>query len=762
MSVFLYKLMEDLSKPLEISTIDPTKIFRFLTSINQADKILFILEKYGVIRHSEIQRINEMLPGITRKSTRTYYKNYKRLKDQSLITRIKEKTVEQQYYAYSITENGRIYLRKLLGIESKQSSNEELEEPVNIKRKINKNIEKKGISGVTGNGRQKNIEENKNSISDEISSEQSKTLTNDVMVKLTGVLEKIDQQLKTLPENLKQISFQQIHSTPAKTRIIRDLSNGFDSGTGGSDLEYNDSGSDFEDIEDDQADYGSELMENGENISEEEANAYEAEFLEKERERQILAQKRQQKLQQRLQQEKEQERLKKQLEYLKSRTNTEIIKFLKKSPNSESSKDLVKVIGERENILEEKIRLYIRLKDIYIDNGEVRQELKEYLNINEPLSKFITFLNNCTSDSEEEAIWEIIGPASDFELNVKIKIFLKLHESRKIDYVYTKNLIRRLNLKAKELNSIIETESYKITQSLEIILFDIIASQLIANKSIEWGDTLDFTVKNEPKSKKEFIVIYLERAFLIGLYDRVLKMIENLKEQQQLTIAEVQIELLILLNLKKYDLLEKKMKEYDIFSDQYQNYEYLDEIIFIAFRNYYEQSEQSDEYPGKLTEILKKDSPFTKKWQKWRQIARLERDLKRMKIDEDWIDERDIQDILLKISMAYQQAYQYTPNVDLAKFYEDSLLQDNILFYFAPHFCKWQYSLGGNGPRKAIFLLRKWWENRKKVVQHLSLQEEVLTLLKEWDTDNYKKWEKEMEYLRKSRNVIIENTHIAE
>jgi len=159
---------------------------------------------------------------------------------------------------------------------------------------------------------------------------------------------------------------------------------------------------------------------------------------------------------------------------------------------------------------------------------------------------------------------------------------------------------------------------------------------------------------------------------------------------------------------------------------------------------------------------LKKDSPFTKKWQKWRQIARLERDLKRMRIGEDWIDERDIQDILLKISIAYQQVYQETPNKDLARFYEDSLLQDNILFYFAPHFCKWLHSLGGNGPRKAIFLLRKWWENRKKVVQHISLQEEVLTLLQEWDTDNYKKWEKNMEYLRKSRNVIIENTHIAE
>ncbi len=745
MSVFLYKLMEDLSKPLEISSIDPTKIFRFLTSINQADKILFILEKYGVIRHSEIQRINEMLPGITRKSTRTYYKNYKRLKDQSLITRIKEKTVEQQYYAYSITENGRLYLRKLLGIDSKHSINEKVEDSVSIKRKSNKNIKEKGIESDTTNGKQRNIEANNNNVPDEISSEPTKSSnipTNDVMVKLTGVLEKIDHQLKTLPENLKQISFQQMHSTPAKTRIIRDTSTGLDSGAG--------TGFDFDEFEDDQADYDPELMENEEEINGEELNSYKSEISKQEREQQLQAQKLQQ----------ERERVKNHLEYLKSRTNTEIIKFLQERPNAESSKDLVKEIGKRENILEEKIRLYIRLKSIYIDNSEVKQELKKHLNINEPLSKFITYLSNCTSESEKEAIWEIIGPASNFDLSVKIDLFLKLLESKKLGYIYTRELIRRLNLKANELNSIIESEKHEIAQPLEIILYDIIASQLITNKSIEWDDLLDFTVKNEPKSKKGFIIFYLERAFLIGLYDRVLKMIDNLKEQQQLTIAEAQIELLILLNLKKYDLLEKRIKEYDIFSDQYQDYEYHDEIIFIAFRNYYEQSELSDDYPGKLTEILKKDSPFTKKWQKWRQIARLERDLKRVQIDEDWIDERDIQDILLKISSAYQQAYQYTPNIDLAKFYEDSLLQDNILFYFAPHFCKWLNSLEGNSPRKAIFLLRKWWENRKKVVQHLSLQEEVLTLLKEWDANNNKKWEKELENLRKSRNMIIQNTHI--
>nr|QEE16736.1 hypothetical protein DSAG12_02566 [Candidatus Prometheoarchaeum syntrophicum] len=746
MSVFLYKVMEDLSKPLEISSIEPTKIFRFLTSINQADKILFILEKYGVIRHSEIQRLNEMLPGITRKSTRTYYKNYKRLIDQKLIARIKEKTKEQQYYAYSITENGRLNLRKLLGINTVPSDVKDLAESVNTQRKSNDNGEARSIENVTRNKNQEIIQSNIGNVSNEISPTLSGPSTNDVMVKLTGVLEKIDHQLKILPENLKQISIQQFQSPSANTKIIRGMTKGFDPETE-SDFEGNNLDGDFDEFEDEQGENDTEIMDSEGNIDEEESNMYEQGILEHEQ----------------LKQQLEQERMKSHIVYLKSRTNTEIIKYLQESPNSESSTDLVKEIGKRENILEEKIRLYIRLKSIYIDNGEVRQELKEYLNINEPLSKFITYLSNCTSEIEKETVWEIIGPASEFDLTVKIEVFLKLVESKKIGYVYTRNLIRRLNLKANELNSIIESETHKIAQSLEIILYDIIASQLIANKSIEWEDLLDFTVKNEPKSKKGYIVFYLERAFLVGLYDRVLKIIENLKEQQQLTIAEAQIELLILLNLKKYDLLEKRIKEYDIFSDQYQNYDYYEELIFIAFRNYYEQSEQpeqSGDYPGKLTEILKKDSPFTKKWQKWRQIARLERDLKRMRIDEDWIDERDIQDILLKISITYQQVYQYTPDIDLAKFYEDSLLQDNILFYFAPHFCKWLNSLGGNGPRKAIFLLRKWWENKKTVIQHLSLQEEVLSLLKEWDTDNPKRWEKELEKLKKSRNIIIQNTHI--
>ena len=109
--------------------------------LDRADKILFILEKYGVIRHSEIKRINEMLPGITRKSTRTYYKNYKRLIDQRLVARIKEKTIEQQYYAYSITENGRFNLRKLLGITPIPSEVKDLVDSANIERKSNNDNE---------------------------------------------------------------------------------------------------------------------------------------------------------------------------------------------------------------------------------------------------------------------------------------------------------------------------------------------------------------------------------------------------------------------------------------------------------------------------------------------------------------------------------------------------------------------------------------------------------------------------------------------
>jgi len=211
MSVFLYKLMEDLSKPLEISSIDPTKIFRFLTSINQADKILFILEKYGVIRHSEIKRINEMLPGITRKSTRTYYKNYKRLRDQRFIERIKEKTIEQQYYAYSITENGRKYLQKLLGIDKKGEKMNDLQ---NLGEEMNKNnsenkdekeesrgFEKKKIQNTKA--QEEFINKNENSPV-ELSLITPTPLDNSIMLKLTNVLEKIDTRLDSLPISINQ------------------------------------------------------------------------------------------------------------------------------------------------------------------------------------------------------------------------------------------------------------------------------------------------------------------------------------------------------------------------------------------------------------------------------------------------------------------------------------------------------------------------------------------------------------------------------
>ncbi|MHA1518988.1 MAG: hypothetical protein ACTSRK_02280 [Promethearchaeota archaeon] len=81
---------------------------------SQEVKILFILYKTDKIRHSEIIRLNTLYPGIQRKSSRTFYKMYQKLISSKLITKIKDITVNRQYYAYSITQDAREYIQFLL------------------------------------------------------------------------------------------------------------------------------------------------------------------------------------------------------------------------------------------------------------------------------------------------------------------------------------------------------------------------------------------------------------------------------------------------------------------------------------------------------------------------------------------------------------------------------------------------------------------------------------------------------------------------
>ncbi|MHA1675073.1 MAG: hypothetical protein ACTSYI_15760, partial [Promethearchaeota archaeon] len=89
---------------------------------SQEVKILFILYKTDKIRHSEIIRLNTIYPGIQRKSSRTFYKMYQKLISSKLITKIKDITVNRQYYAYSITQDAREYIQFLLNQPDKKNN----------------------------------------------------------------------------------------------------------------------------------------------------------------------------------------------------------------------------------------------------------------------------------------------------------------------------------------------------------------------------------------------------------------------------------------------------------------------------------------------------------------------------------------------------------------------------------------------------------------------------------------------------------------
>lgn len=115
----------------------------FLQKATQELKILFILYHHDKIRHSEIQHFNEKYPGVNRKSSRTYYKIYQRLISFGLIQKVKDIVSNRQYYAYTITQQGREYLDFLFKLPKNQKmiSYQDYQNSLNIhKLKNSKNL----------------------------------------------------------------------------------------------------------------------------------------------------------------------------------------------------------------------------------------------------------------------------------------------------------------------------------------------------------------------------------------------------------------------------------------------------------------------------------------------------------------------------------------------------------------------------------------------------------------------------------------------
>ncbi len=86
----------------------------FLQKASPELKILFILYFHDKIRHSEIYRLSHLYPGIDRKSSRTFYKIYQRLISEGLIKKTKDFLIHRQYYAYTLTPEGKKYIEFLL------------------------------------------------------------------------------------------------------------------------------------------------------------------------------------------------------------------------------------------------------------------------------------------------------------------------------------------------------------------------------------------------------------------------------------------------------------------------------------------------------------------------------------------------------------------------------------------------------------------------------------------------------------------------
>ena len=695
----------------------------YLKQSTRLEKILFVLWKYGITRQDKLTQINASLPGIVRKSSRTLYKIYNLLIKDGKIIKVKELENERRYFAYKITSGGETWLegelkklkdkvtfdqqqKKTLPDQSKILTPEIIPEKAKNLIEISKKKSTQQISLETAL-QVSDVKQNSklNPQSDlKLSSIQPTPDSENIHVfkRLTQVLEKIEQKLdSSIPTHTSISDNEQDIATDYETEDILGLIE---------DEEFKNDSTDSSDNEEEETLDPLIEVKQEEILGEIPEDIQAKVFLN-----------------------------------LQTKSNLELLKIMGNDMDNEELHETIlnQILFTRNHPIEEKIKLFIHLSKIFGKSEDLREALLHNLKLGEEdLQKFVSILSLNPSEEEEEAIWEIISPTT-LQNDTKISIFIHLMStSRNLNYNRIQRLIRLLQLKGENLVNLIENPKvYSLSHPIVLILLDIMANQLIVQRSIEWESQLEFTFRAEKITKKNFVVYYIEQSFLSGVYNRTLAIIELLKQQNQFTLAEAQIELLILLNLKNYPQLERRIQEYEILTNKSKLFDYQEELGYIAFRTYYEQ-------PNKLTEIAL-NPDFDKKW---KLIAKLEKDLSQENIM--WIDESDIKSILARLSPLYNEQYRLFPTRPLTVFYHEHLIEENVLLYFTPHFTRWLHTQGPQGEKDAIMILRLWWENRSRVIQFLNLQEEILHLLGKWDREFNSNWTKEIRRIKEDREQM--------
>ncbi|UYP43734.1 hypothetical protein NEF87_000019 [Candidatus Lokiarchaeum ossiferum] len=709
--------MEPKSLPL------PLEEELFLEQSTQLEKILYILWKNGITRQDKLTQINANLPGIIRKSSRTFYKIYNNLIKDGKIKKVKELENERRYFAYKITNEGEIWLLgELKRLKDKIESDQqkatlqlpqgERIHPLNdpdkqinsIKTVKTRNTQQISLEATL---QKKDPRHNKKKLPHpylETITAQQRPISEEIHVfkRLTNVLEKIEQKLD------KPIS-SPTQSPKDDTNNLIDY-----------ELEHYSQPIEEEDFTSDSDDnYPDEENTTAKSLHEDESKEEIIENPEEIQAKIYLS--------------------------LQTKSNLELLKMLEADIDNDELQETIlnQIIFTRNHPIEEKIKLFIHLSKLYGKSEDLREALFNNLKLGEEdLQKFVSILSLNPSEEEEDAIWEIISPKT-LQNETKISIFIHLMStSRNLNYNRIQRLIRMLQLKGENLVNLIENpKEYSLSHPIVLILLDIMTNQLIVQRSIGWDSQLEFSFRGEKITKKQFVVYYIEQSFLSGVYNRTLAIIELLKQQNEFTLAEAQIELLILLNLRNYDQLEHRIQEYEILTNKSKLFEFQEELGYIAFRTYYEQ-------PNKLTEIAL-NPDFEKKW---KLIAKLEKDLSQENIM--WIDESDIKSILARLSPLYNEQYRLFPTRPLTVFYHEHLIEENVLLYFTPHFTRWLHTQGPQGEKDSILILRLWWENRFRVIQFLNLQEEILQLLVKWDREFSSSWAEEIKHIKQEREQI--------
>ncbi|MHA1744415.1 MAG: hypothetical protein ACTSWW_00355, partial [Promethearchaeota archaeon] len=333
------------------------------------------------------------------------------------------------------------------------------------------------------------------------------------------------------------------------------------------------------------------------------------------------------------------------------------------------------------------------------------------------------------SEEHEQMVWNVVKQERRFTPEENLAWFSQLMNLRGFSYENIDNLIQHLRLTAQDLANAIDYFSALSVPFTDVILIvDRLISEIFAqtlNTKFDWNNRIK--IYDQYIGKIKLVHHFLGYFFQKNYYKRALSIIQNLLDVSgHLTDAALLIYAQILLNLRSYGRLEKLVEQENFLgnlSKSQPQRSNQSEMDFVAFRVYYEQ---------RKFDVILQNPSFS---EKWKILAQFEKDR---------IVQLDHLPSLARLKVMYMQLIPQHPDFyaesmkipQMIDYYLEQIRQKSRPFLqFAPLFTNWLHIFHKTTgfPDNSLPILREWLSHDDPVYEYITLQEEIISDLRDWD-----------------------------